>query len=159
MSAFAGISAVDDRHGDGIWLVTLEGEHDIFTVLLIEQQTRDVWPSCSLVVVDLSAVSFVDASVVNWLLRARSRLAADGHHALRIVRGSPGGAVGRVFEILRLDQEFACYQTREDALSRLPPIARAPVGRHARHVRQHVTQSRSPSIRATIVPDDGQTVE
>jgi anti-anti-sigma factor len=145
MSALAGRLVVDDREGAGVWLVTLEGEHDISTVLRIEDETRDVWPSCSLLVVDLSAVSFIDASVINWLLRTRRRLAEDGHHALRIVRGTPGGAVERVFEILTLDEEFACYRTQQEALSQLPTIAKAPVERHASHARKHVTHSRSPS--------------
>lgn len=159
MSALAGRLAVDDLAGDGVWLVTLEGEHDICTALRIEDETRDVWPSCSLMVVDLSAATFIDASLVNWLLRTRSRLAEDGHHALRIVRGPLGGAVGLVFEILRLDEEFACYRTREDALSRLPPIAEPPVARHARHARGRVPHSRSPSLRVRVETNDRRMVE
>lgn len=155
MRALAGGFAVD-READGIWLLTLDGEHDISTVPRIERETREVWPSCGLMVVDLSAVSFIDGSVVNWLLRTRGRLAEDGRHALRIVRGPPEGAVARVFEILRLDQEFACYRTREDALLRLPPLGRPPVGRHARQVRE---RSRSTSPQARIGANDRGLME
>jgi anti-sigma B factor antagonist len=65
------------------------------------------------VVVDLSAVTFIDSMALGVLLGARNRLQdADGD--LRLV--VPESDVRRIFELSLLDQIFALDSTRDEAL-------------------------------------------
>jgi anti-anti-sigma factor len=118
----AGRVTVDHCDKNGTWLITLEGEHDLSTEPLIGQQTSEVLPQCSLVVVDVSQTTFVDSSVVNWIMRTRDTLDAPGGRALRLVAG-PRSPAGRLLDILGLRSVLACYATREEALADVPPSA------------------------------------
>ena len=119
MSKETAIGTVTVTHYDsnGTWLIALEGDHDMSTTPLLEQQTSDVWPLCNLAVVDLGEATFIDCSTINWLLRSRGALAGNGRDVLRIVRGPSGGAAARMFDLLSPRDVFACYPTRHDALN------------------------------------------
>jgi anti-anti-sigma regulatory factor len=106
------ITRGDDR---GTWLVALRGEHDLATIPLLDEQTGHVWPQCTVAVVDLSAVTFIDSSLIHWLLRVEQTLEAAHGLTLSIVTGAPGGVTGKLFERLRLSHVFACYVTRREA--------------------------------------------
>lgn len=106
------ITRCDDR---GTWLVALRGEHDLATMPQLDEQTRHIWPQCTIAVIDLSEVAFMDSSVIHWLLRVESALEASHGFTLSIVTGPPGGVAGRLFERLRMSHVFACYETRRDA--------------------------------------------
>ena len=110
-------------HG-GTWLVALRGEHDLTTVPSLERATRDVWPTCRIAVVDLSGVTFIDSTVVSWLLRVERALEEGEGFTLSIVTGPPGCFAARFFEQLRMDNVLACYATRRDALMQSPAVAR-----------------------------------
>jgi anti-anti-sigma regulatory factor len=125
-----GTITVTPQDGNGTWLVELAGEHDISTASLLDQGTSGVWPTCTLAVVDLSDVTFIDCSVLNWLIRTRSTLAETGDHALRIIWGPPGSLGERIFKLVWLRDELSFYSTRADALaqtSAAPKTARAVV--------------------------------
>jgi hypothetical protein len=119
MSTVTSSGSVSVSHYDsnGTWLIALEGDHDLSTTPLLEQQTSGVWPHCTLAVVDLSMATFIDCSVINWLLRIRNAPAAAGHYAVRIVQGPPGSAAARMCSILGLRDTLAWYPTRQDALA------------------------------------------
>jgi anti-anti-sigma regulatory factor len=103
-------TATASRHGvSSTWLITIEGEHDIATRSLLEQTMTGVGPACRVVVVDLSAASFVDASVVNWLAQLQGSVPNVDGRALRVVVGAAPGAAGRLFGLLRLGEMFACF--------------------------------------------------
>jgi hypothetical protein len=102
--------------GNGTWIIALAGEHDLATSPLIDALTVDVWPRCSVALVDLRAATFIDSSVINWLVRARRTLEAQGSSdAVRIVEGSQGSAVNLVFDALALRNDFACFATPQAA--------------------------------------------
>ena len=68
--------------------VVAHGELDIFTAREVVDRLRDVVRSgCSAVLLDVSGVTFVDASALGVLDRARALLAAD-HGSLGMV-GAP----------------------------------------------------------------------
>ena len=119
MSAATAIGTVTVTHYDnnGTWLIALEGDHDMSTTPLLEQETSDVWPRCNLAIVDLGEATFIDCSTINWLLRTRGTPTLPGHHVLRIVQGPRGGATARMFDLLHPNDVFACYPTRQDALA------------------------------------------
>jgi anti-anti-sigma factor len=116
-AAPSGTATFTHHDNEGTWLIAIEGEHDISTTPLLEQQMSSVWSRCTVAVVDLSEAAFIDSSMINWLLRTRSALAATGQHALRIVHGPPGGIVQRLFELTSLHDQVPCYPTRQDALA------------------------------------------
>jgi anti-anti-sigma factor len=113
----SGTATVTHHDDNGTWLIAIEGEHDISTTPLLEQQTSTVWPRCTLAVVDLSEATFIDSSMINWLLRARSALGATGQQALRVVHGPPGGVVERILDLTSFHDQVPCHPTRQDALA------------------------------------------
>lgn len=119
-----GTVTVNHQDGNGTWLVALGGEHDVSTTALLARETRDVWDHCTLVVVDLSDTTFIDCSVIHWLLDRRGALAGVGDRPLRIVRGQVGGVAERIFHLLRVDSELLLYPSRRAALD--PTSAAAP---------------------------------
>ena len=129
MSKETAIGTVTVTHYDsnGTWLIALEGDHDMSTTPLLEQQTSDVWPLCSLAVVDLGRATFIDCSTINWLLRTRGALTRPGHDVLRIVQGPRGSAAARIFDLLRPRDVFAFYPTRQDALAHTAAIPESGV--------------------------------
>jgi anti-anti-sigma regulatory factor len=116
MTGTCGSSTVTHQDGDGTWIIALDGEHDISTTLVLDEQIRRLLPRCTLAIVDLSSTTFIDASVIGWLMRTRGAL-ATGSNAMSVVRGNPGGIADRIFDILRLDAELPVYPTRPDALA------------------------------------------
>jgi anti-anti-sigma factor len=112
-----GGSTVTQHDANGTWIIALDGEHDISTTPLLDEQINRLLPRCTVAVVDLSSTSFIDASVIGWLMRTRGALATRDD-ALSIVQGNPGGVADRIFGILRLSAELPVYSTRKDALAR-----------------------------------------
>lgn len=72
-----------------------------------------------LVVVDLSAVTFIDSMALGVLLGASNRLRRHGGNLRLVV---PGPQLRRVFEIAQLDRVFSLDRTREDALAGPEPL-------------------------------------
>ena len=79
--------------------------------------TRDVWSRCTRVVVDLSAATFIECTVVNWLLRARRTVESSGAKVAVIVEAPSGGCASRVFDVIGLRDILTCYPERETLLA------------------------------------------
>ena len=107
---------VSHHDGNGTWLITLEGEHDLATMPGLEQQTIAVWPQCSYAIVDLSRASFIDSTTVHWLLRARHTVEVDHKAQLVIADGAPDSFAARVLGVLGLRDVLGCYPTAGEAL-------------------------------------------
>lgn len=116
--------SVSHHDGNGTWLVALEGEHDLSTLPRIEQQTVDVWPHCALAIVDLSRASFIDSSVVHWLLRVRHHVERDRRCRLVVADGAPDSFAAHVLGVLGL-RALGCCPTADDALQQVNPGAEA----------------------------------
>jgi anti-anti-sigma regulatory factor len=104
----------------GTWLISLAGDHDLATRPRLDEQTRAIWPSCKVAVIDLSEVDFMDSGVIRWLLAVEERLEAAGALSLSIVEGRPGSVADRIFGLLRMRHVLACYPTREEAFAQAP---------------------------------------
>ena len=74
----AGTVTVTPCDSKGTWLITLHGEHDLATRLLLEEQTRAIWPLCTVAVLDLSEATFIDSGVIRWLVSVERELAGSG---------------------------------------------------------------------------------
>ena len=97
-------------------VVTLRGEIDAYTAPSLRHDFRRLVDDddATLVIVDLSAVTFLDSSALGALVGARRRLCArEGR--LRIV--SPRSPAARIFELTGLDAVFDIYPDRAAALS------------------------------------------
>jgi anti-sigma B factor antagonist len=96
-------------------VVTASGELDAF----VADDLTNVFGEAAAserVLVDLTAVSFMDSTALGLLVRAFRDLEARSG-AMRIVL--PQGTARRIFEITTLDRVLPVAQTREAALSEL----------------------------------------
>ena len=96
--------------------------------MLLEEQTRAIWPLCTVAVLDLSEATFIDSGVIRWLVSVERELAEVGAFTLSIVEGPSGTVTDRLFGLLRMRYAVDCYATREDALAQTRPLKR-PSGR------------------------------
>ena len=100
---------------DGLGLVALSGEVDLYTaprfkddlIALIDEGVTEL-------IVDLSAVTFIDSTALGVLISGIKRLHdTDGH--LVVVAGSR--PVVRILSITGLDRVLTVFDTREAALA------------------------------------------
>lgn len=101
------------RKGDAC-VVSVAGEVDIYTSPALKTAlAAAATDGCSLLIVDLDGVGFIDSSglgvLVGALRRARE---ADGD--LRVVSGND--TVARILRITGLDQVFSLHSALDDAL-------------------------------------------
>lgn len=95
-------------------MVTLAGEIDLYTAPRFhEVLLRGIDERASRVIVDLSAVTFLDSTGLGVLVGGAKRLGASG--PLQIVCGP--GHVRRVLEIAGLAGVFAIRSTLDEALA------------------------------------------
>ena len=104
------------EHLGDAYVVTLRGEIDVYTAPPVRGELRrliDEEGALELVI-DLSAVTFLDSSALGVLVGVLRRLREAGG-ALRIVE--PRTSASRIFALTGLDTVMDLYATRDDALS------------------------------------------
>jgi anti-anti-sigma factor len=103
-------------HSPAISIVTLRGEHDLhswseITLALANASQR---PG---VVIDLTACTFLDSTMLTVLLVAAKQLRArDGELAVVIPRQAE---ISRIFEVMNVDALVAIHETRSAAVAAL----------------------------------------
>lgn len=108
--------ALDDRHGD-VLLVLVRGEHDIYTAPKLRDQldaALDVNPKG--LVVDLSAATFLDSSILGALLEARRQALEGGLNFVVNLGEDPEPGVQRILEITGLVPVFPVVRSDDEAL-------------------------------------------
>jgi anti-sigma B factor antagonist len=113
---------VNSQTHDGMVVLSLEGELDIYTVGAFRQESDKIDPSAAQVVVDLTDVSLLDSSGLGALVSLLNRARAAGG-LLGIV--CPQRHLRRVFEITGLRRAFVFGDDLEGVLSEL---AKGPDG-------------------------------
>jgi anti-sigma B factor antagonist len=101
-------------------VVTASGELDAFVAPEL-QSAFGASSGDSRIVVDLTAVSFMDSTVLGLLVREVRDVDARGG-AIRVVL--PGGTGRRIFEITTLDRILPVAGSRSEALAELDGCAR-----------------------------------
>ena len=98
------------------FVVTARGEIDAFTApaLRLELQGLADSQAAAVLVIDLSAVTFLDSSGLGALVGALRRVRERGG-SLRIIR--PHTPAARIFELTGLAEVLDLYPTRDAALS------------------------------------------
>jgi anti-anti-sigma factor len=104
-----------ERHQDAL-VVSLHGEHDVSTVDLVRDHLADARISDGVIVVDLTAASFIDSSVTGALYDAYQ---ADAPPRTRFV--APAGTPPRrLFDLISFDRVVPMYERLPDALAAPP---------------------------------------
>jgi anti-sigma B factor antagonist len=107
--------AVEHIRDDGLELLVVEGEIDIATSPRLVAALNEVAAeSVQSLVVDLSAVDFMDSTGLALLVRAHRRMHRSGRGFAVVC---PDGPVRRIFEITDMVGTLQVSPTRETAVS------------------------------------------
>jgi anti-anti-sigma factor len=98
---------------DGVVVVGLIGEHDDTTVADLAGAVDGTAGPAARLVVDLSRTTWMDTSIVAWILGLEHRL-EDGALALVVQQDS---RPAKLLEILRLDQVLAVERDLDEAIA------------------------------------------
>jgi anti-sigma B factor antagonist len=115
MNDLFGISS--ERIADGLGVVVLSGEVDLYTAPRFKQGMLELLDAGVVkLVVDLSAVSFIDSTALGVLIGGVRRANAAGGAMALVVTSRP---VERVLAITGLDRVFTIHATRGAAVEAL----------------------------------------
>lgn len=107
------LDIASSREGDAC-VVTLTGEVDVYTApVLRERLIEAIETQCPLVVIDMTAVGFIDSSGLGVLVSALKRV-RERDAQMRIATGQE--AILKVFRITGLDRVFETCNTVAEAL-------------------------------------------
>jgi anti-anti-sigma factor len=112
----------------GIWVLLLEGEHDLATLPQLHQQMQQVCREGGIVVIDLTRTTFIDCRIVGWLLRWSERARRSDDLRLAVAIGHDGSFVRRVIDVLRATETIPCHETKAEALASLRAAMTFAVG-------------------------------
>jgi anti-sigma B factor antagonist len=104
--------ATKERHRDA-WIVSLHGEHDIDPLASVREQLAETRIAGGLVVVDLTAATFIDSSVLGALFEAHR---ADAPPRLRFIAPSETPA-RRLFDFVGFEAMIPIFERLEDAVA------------------------------------------
>jgi anti-anti-sigma factor len=108
---------LDIEHAPGVDVLVLRGEHDLSTQTHLQEQIDRALNAGKSVVVDLSAVEFIDSTVLAAILHGQRR-ATDGYDGQGLaVVASPGAAfVARMLSLVHIDGQVAVHRSRDCAV-------------------------------------------
>jgi anti-sigma B factor antagonist len=98
----------------GVRIVALAGEHDLSTAAELGEALARALAESSSVVIDLSAVTFVDSSVVGVLVDAQRRAATLEGRGVAVV-APPRGAPARLLDLMGAHRLVRVFESREAA--------------------------------------------
>jgi anti-sigma B factor antagonist len=99
---------------DGCMVVFVVGEIDLASAPLMQEVMAEAVESRRHLIVDLSAVNFLDSTGLGVLVRTRQRIAAT-HKSMSLV--GPTGLVARVIRITRIDEAIPVHPNLDTAVS------------------------------------------
>jgi anti-sigma B factor antagonist len=107
--------SIEDRKVDGVHVVSVSGEVDLFTAPEFKQRvTAPIGAGVDHVVVDLMEATFIDSSSLGVLIGAHRRLKSRGG---RLVVACAEEAIIKTFRITGLDTVFTLTDSVEAAVS------------------------------------------
>jgi len=110
-------SVSGERVGDGLGIVALSGEVDIYTAPRFKECMLELLDAgLDRLVVDLTGVTFIDSTALGVLIGGVRRVNSAGGAIALVVTNR---AVERVLSITGLDRVFTIHATREAALESL----------------------------------------
>jgi len=106
---------LDDTAGDVV-VVVVEGEHDIYTAPTLRERLEEALDRGGGIVVDLTAATFVDSSVLGALLDARRRALEAKQGFVVCVGETVEPGVQRILDITGLVPVLPVLREREEAI-------------------------------------------
>ena len=106
---------LDDTAGDVV-VVVVEGEHDIYTAPTLRERLEEALGRGGGIVVDLTAATFLDSSILGALLEARRQAQEKGLGYVVCLGEESEPGVQRILEITGLVPVFPVVGSREEAL-------------------------------------------
>ena len=103
----------DARRERGAAIVVLQGELDLYNAQAVRDALTAAVKDAERVVVDLTAVTFVDSTAMGLLIEARSQLADREAFVL----ASPGFETRRALQVSGLDRHFTLSDSVDAALT------------------------------------------
>ena len=109
--------SVDDSHGDVI-VVVVRGEHDIYTAPALRDRLDQAMATEGAIglIVDLSAATFLDSSILGALLEGRRQALEKSIGFVVCLGEEPEPGVQRILEITGLVPVFPVVRTLDEAL-------------------------------------------
>ena len=108
--------ALDDSHGDVV-VVHVRGEHDIYTAPALRDRLEEALTGGAKgMVVDLSAATFLDSSILGALLEARRQALERTLGYVVCLGETPEPGVERILEITGLVPVFPVVRSMNEAL-------------------------------------------
>ncbi len=120
-----------DESEEGVVVVLVEGEHDIYTAPTLRERLEEALGRGGGVVVDLTGATFMDSSILGALLDARRRAQEAGTGFVVYVDADVEPGVQRILDITGLVPVLPVVNGRDDALAAVretqdPPAAASP---------------------------------
>jgi anti-sigma B factor antagonist len=106
---------LDDAAGDVV-VVSIEGEHDIYTAPMLRERLDEALGRSRGIVVDLERATFVDSSVLGALLDARRRALDEGKGFVVSLGEHVEPGVRRILDITGLVPVLPVVSGREEAV-------------------------------------------
>ena len=99
--------------GHEVVTITFSGDLSVQTLAELREKLARA-ESCDVVILDLSAVNYVDSTTLTAFVKLRSRMLGSGRSGtVRIAQ--PALSVRRILEICHLDKLFEIYDSIEEA--------------------------------------------
>lgn len=105
-----------DRNNNGVVVVVVTGEHDVYTAPSLRDQIQSVIEEKAPFVIDLTPATFVDSSILRVLLEARRQAEESGLGFAVALGNGEGPGVRRILEVTGLMNVFPVLANREEAL-------------------------------------------
>ena len=105
-----------DRSGSGVAVLSVQGEHDVYTAPSLTEQVEGLIDERVPFVIDLTPATFVDSSVLRVLLEARRRAEEEGVGFAVALDQDDSGAVRRVLEVTGLIPVLPVHPARDAAM-------------------------------------------
>jgi anti-sigma B factor antagonist len=106
---------LEDAAGDVV-VVVVEGEHDIYTAPVLRERLDEALARNVGIVVDLTAATFVDSSILGALLDARRRAQEQEQGFVVSVGGAAEPGVRRILDITGLVPVLPVVGERDEAI-------------------------------------------
>lgn len=124
-----------DESEEGVVVVLVEGEHDIYTAPTLRERLEEALGKGGGVVVDLTGATFMDSSILGALLDARRRAQEAGAGFVVSVGAEVEPGVQRILDITGLVPVLPVVNGRDAAVAQAksgspptPPPAPSPAG-------------------------------
>ena len=103
-----------ERNDEGFTVVAINGEHDLSTAPGLRSHLQQLIADGDPVIVDLTAATFIDSSILGTLLQARKD-AREAGVGFAVAQAEGAEAVTRVLEITGLRRDLPVHPSRDEA--------------------------------------------